>query len=220
MGETRRKPREGLKRAAPRRVRKSFASCTSPRGMSRAWPSGRKAGIAAGYEVSGGGGVVLFDARGQRLHNSPLPVKEGAVTSVAFGPDGAVAAGFGHSAGNGGGVVLFDAKGKRLRSSPLPVKENAVTSVAFGPDGRGRRRVLSTRPADGGRVVLFDAEGPAAAQLAAAGQGGRCHERGLRAGRPDGGGVRRLWRRRRGGPLRRQGPAAPCPVAASRRGWV
>ena len=68
-------------------------------------PEGR---IAAGY---GGlrGGVVLFDARGERLRPTPLEVKEGYVNSVAFGPEGKIAAGYGVGVGDRGGVVLFDA---------------------------------------------------------------------------------------------------------------
>ncbi len=54
----------------------------------------------------GGSGVVLFDAQGERLRPTPLEVKEGAVSSVAFGPEGTLAAGYGGS--RGGGVVLFD----------------------------------------------------------------------------------------------------------------
>ena len=60
--------------------------------------------IAAGYSL---GGVVVFDARGERLRPAPLEVKEGYVRSVAFGPEGKIAAGYG--GGGGGGVVLFDA---------------------------------------------------------------------------------------------------------------
>ena len=67
--------------------------------------------IAAGYTVVGRsvGGVVLFDARGERLRPAPLEVKEGYVTSVAFGPEGKVAAGYGDRVVGVGGVVLFDA---------------------------------------------------------------------------------------------------------------
>ena len=91
--------------------------------------------IAAGYGGAdgGGGGVVLFDARGERLRPAPLEVKEGDVRSVAFGPEGKIAAGY---ASRGGGVVLFDARGERLRPAPLEVKEGDVTSVAFGPEGK------------------------------------------------------------------------------------
>ena len=127
----------------------------SRRAMSRAWPSGRRArsprDMASGV---GGGGVVLFDARGERLRPAPLEVKEGYVTSVAFGPEGKIAAGYG---GSGvGGVVLFDARGERLRPAPLEVKEGYVTSVAFGPEGKiaagyGRHGGV-------GGVVLFDAD--------------------------------------------------------------
>ena len=66
--------------------------------------------IAAGYSVGGVGGVVLFDARGERLRPAPLEVKEGNVKSVAFGPEGKIAAGYRNDrVGDGGGVVLFDA---------------------------------------------------------------------------------------------------------------
>ena len=68
--------------------------------------------IAAAYSeggLFGVGGVVVFDARGERLPPAPLEVKEGGVSSVAFGPEGKIAAGY------GGGVVVFDARGERLR---------------------------------------------------------------------------------------------------------
>ena len=50
----------------------------------------------------------------------------GHVTSVAFGPEGKIAAGYGVGVG-GSGVVLFDARGERLRPAPLVVKEGYVT---------------------------------------------------------------------------------------------
>ena len=91
--------------------------------------------------------------------------------------------------GGGGGVVLFDARGERLRPAPLEVKEGYVTSVAFGPEGqiaagygggaRRRRRGALRRP------------WRAAPTRAAGGQGGRCQERGLRAGGQD---RRGIWR--------------------------
>ena len=96
--------------------------------------------------------MVLFDARGARLLTEPLEVKEGEVISVAFGPEGRIAAGY--DGDGGGGVVLFDSRGERLRAAPLEVKEGEVTSVAFGPEGRiaaGYGRVV-------GGVVLFDAD--------------------------------------------------------------
>ena len=137
--------------------------------------------IAAGYGGGGvsGGGVVVFDVRGERLRPAPLEVKEGSVTSVAFGPEGKIAAGYGGGGVSGGGVVLFDARGERLRPAPLEVKEGSVTSVAFGPEGkiaagyRRRRRGALRRP------------WRAAPTRAAGGQGGLCHERGLRAGGQD-----------------------------------
>src|SRR5271165_3901935 len=56
-----------------------------------------------------------------------LHVPEGDVRSVAFGPEGKIAAGFGvgvvgSGVGGVGGVVLFDARGERLRPAPLEVK--------------------------------------------------------------------------------------------------
>ena len=78
--------------------------------------------------------MVLLGADGQRLRSAPLQVKEGTVTSVAFSPGGALAAGYEREGGSGG-VVLFDAKGQRLRAAPLEVKEGDVSSVAFGLGG-------------------------------------------------------------------------------------
>ena len=54
--------------------------------------------------------MVVFDARGERLRPTPLEVKEGYVTSVAFDPQGRVAAGYdgGPVADFVGGVVVFD----------------------------------------------------------------------------------------------------------------
>ena len=51
----------------------------SRRAMSRAWPSGRRARSPRDMEASSAnvGGVVLFDARGERLRPAPLEVKEG-----------------------------------------------------------------------------------------------------------------------------------------------
>jgi len=94
---------------------------------------------------------VLFDARGERLGPAPLEVKEGAVRSVAFGPEGKIAAGY---ARGGGGVVLFDARGERLRPAPLEVKEGSVWSVAFGPEGKIAAGYLG----GGSGVVLFDTD--------------------------------------------------------------
>ena len=62
-------------------------------------------------------------------------VPEGVVTSVAFGPRGVIAAGYGRFGGGVGGVVLLDAKGQRLRPNPVEVKEGGVSCVAFGSGG-------------------------------------------------------------------------------------
>ena len=71
--------------------------------------------------------MVLFGAvRNEPLRPAPLEVKEGRVTSVSFGPEARIAAGY--AAGDGGGVVLFDASGAsgchphRWRSRRAPSK--------------------------------------------------------------------------------------------------
>jgi len=110
--------------------------------------------IAAGYGKDDGGGVVLFDARGERLRPAPLQVNEGPVNSVAFGPAGKIAAGY--RQGEKGGVIIFDSRGARLRPAPLQVKEGEVTSVAFGPAGQMAAGYRIRRT---GGVVLFDARG-------------------------------------------------------------
>ena len=118
-----------------------------PEGSVTSVAFGPEGQIAAGY---GGvrGGVVLFDAGGERLRPAPLEVKEGSVRSVAFGPEGQIAARY---TGVGvGGVVLFDAGGERLRPAPLEVKEGYVSSVAYGPEGQ-----ITAGYDD---VVLFDAD--------------------------------------------------------------
>ena len=76
-----------------------------PEGLVTSVAFGPEGKIAVGYggDRPGGdvlsdvrvGGVVLFDARGERLRPTPLKVKEGAVTSVAFGTEGQIAAGYG-----------------------------------------------------------------------------------------------------------------------------
>ena len=111
-----------------------------------------------------------------------LKFPKATVSSVAFGPEGRIAAGYSAGVG-GGGVVLFDAGGERLRPAPLEVKEGGVTSMAFGPDGRIAAGYSGGD--GGGGVVLFDARRGAAAPRAAGGQGGRGLERRLWARGPD-----------------------------------
>src|SRR5262249_1712481 len=48
--------------------------------------------IAAAYPR----GVVLLDAKGERLRSRPIEVKKGSVMSVAFGPGGKLAVGIAH----------------------------------------------------------------------------------------------------------------------------
>ena len=148
---------------------------------------GPKGKIAAGYRDRGdvfGGGVVLFDARGERLSPAPLEVKESDVTSVAFGPEGKLAAGYGAcGGGSGGGVVLFDARGERLQPAPLEVTEDSVNERGLRAGGQARRGIwrLRRRQRPRRRGALRR-PGRAAPTRAAGGQGGLCHERGLRAG--------------------------------------
>jgi len=120
--------------------------------------------VAAGYGVNGvRGGVVVFDARGERRRPAPLEVKEGPVRGLAFGPEGMIAVGYGApgTVGAGaeffsvGGVVLFDARGERLSPAPLEVKEGSVRSVAFCPEGR----IAAGYIGGGAGVVHFDVRG-------------------------------------------------------------
>jgi len=124
---------------------------------------GPGAQIAAGYYVQGrnvggvgvaGGGVVLFDARGERVRPAPLEVKQVSVLSVAFGPDGKIAAGYG--GGGRGGVVLFDPQGERLRAGSLVIREGPIQSLAFGPD---RQIAVAYVARSGGGAVVFDGRG-------------------------------------------------------------
>ena len=107
-------------------------------------------------------GVVVFDARGERLLPKPLKVQEGKVTDVAFGPRGRIAVGYQVGTGYGntphrsGGVVVFDARGARTRPKPIEVGEGWVTNVAFGPEGR---IAVGFWDGEKGGVVLFDAQG-------------------------------------------------------------
>ena len=215
VGERRRR-RGALRRAGerlrPRRWR-------SRRAASRAWPSARRAASPQDTASSavGVGGVVLFDARGSGSA-APLEVKEGGVTSVAFGPEGRLAAGYGVVGGVGvGGVVLFDARGA-APPAPLEVKEGGVTSVAFGPEGRLAAGYGGVGVGGGG-VVLFDARAerlrPAPLEVRRA-----RHERGLRPGGPPRRGIWRRRRRRRRGALRRAGGAAPPAPLEVKEGGV
>jgi len=111
--------------------------------------------LAAGYKrARGGGGVLLFDAKGGRVRTAPLEVKEGGVHSVAFGPRGILAAGL--DRGSAGGVLLFDAQGERIRPTPIEIQEGRVESVAFGP---GAILAAGYDRGGAGGVLLFDAQG-------------------------------------------------------------
>ena len=82
------------------------------------------------------GGVVLFDPDGKRL-GPAWAVREGAVSSLAFRPDGSLAAGYlgtpkSESSPPTCGVVLFDATGNRLRPTPLDVPGRIVGIAPTG----------------------------------------------------------------------------------------
>ena len=139
--------------------RASGSRSLPPRPRGRCHERGLRAGgqIAAGFGAARGG-VVLFDARGERLRPTPLEVKEGDVTSVAFGPEGQIAAGFGvASAARRRRRGALRRPGQRLRPAPLEVKEGDVTSVAFGPQGQIAAGYGASAACSG--VVLFDARG-------------------------------------------------------------
>ena len=100
---------------------------------------------------------MLWDAA-SALGASPLSLKEGGVTSVAFSPDGkTVAAGYVAVGNRGlGGVVLWDAvRHTRLAVDPLPVKEGGVWSIAFSPNDKTIAAGYSFGSSGG--VVLWDA---------------------------------------------------------------
>jgi hypothetical protein len=97
--------------------------------------------------------VVLFDARGELVRLDPLQVWEGSVASVAFGPQGRIAAG-----SQNGGVVLFDDRGVRLQPEALRV-EGLVTSVTFGPEGQIAAGLKRLSGGVAGGVALFDDSG-------------------------------------------------------------
>ncbi len=84
-----------------------------------------------------------FEARDslyQALQNRPgllsfLHMNEGAVSSVAFSPDGkTIAAGIHRRRQRGG--ALGRGRTRTLLGEPLAVNEGAVWSVAFSPDGK------------------------------------------------------------------------------------
>jgi WD40 repeat protein len=114
-------------------------------------PDGRT--LATGGESGGKGRVTLWDVAtrkplGNLLRKTPgaalgkagpESLCVGAVTAVAFAPDGRrVAVGFGVSEGNAAGeaaVALYDAA-TREELAQLPGHAGTVTALAFAPDGK------------------------------------------------------------------------------------
>jgi hypothetical protein len=120
---------------------------------------GPAAGSAERPAAQAGGAAPPAAQEGRITDTRPavarvLPVAEGIVNSVAFGPEGRIAAGY-DGRGSGGGVVVFDARGERLLRRPV-VEQGNVTGVAFGPEGRIAAGYGTSARGDGG-VVVFDA---------------------------------------------------------------
>ena len=88
--------------------------------------------------------MVLLDAQGDRLWAEPIVVdKEGGVTSVAFGPGGALAAGYSRGL-LGGGVVLLDPDPASRRAEAGRVANRNFTRGEWGqffPDTPYRRTI-------------------------------------------------------------------------------
>jgi WD40 repeat protein len=95
-----------------------------------------------GYYEGSTGSVVLWDVTsGAQLKNSPLDIKEGRVTDLAFSPNGKTLAvsyaSRGYHGTGLGGVVLWDVThGEQLENSPLDLIKGGVGEVAFSPDGK------------------------------------------------------------------------------------
>src|SRR5262249_8657152 len=121
--------------------------------------------VAAGYSRSDtpsrGGGGVLFDAGGHRLHSGPNLTTGGRLLSVAIRPECGSAVGQWRRLSKDLRVVLFGARGNRLRSEPLAI-DGLVSSMVFGPAGQFAvaysQGSMGARPTDHG-VAVFDAWG-------------------------------------------------------------
>jgi len=87
--------------------------------------------------------VVLLDPKGERLRADPIEVKEAGVRSVAFGPGGTIAAGYGSG---GGGVVLLNGDPASWRAKAGQVANRNFTRGEwrqFFPDTPYRRTIRS-----------------------------------------------------------------------------
>jgi WD40 repeat protein len=163
---------------ARRRARVQPGPLPVPEGSATAvafGPDGRT--LAAGYwrlgggpdgrlgdGLGAGGGVVLWDVgRRARVQPGPLPVPEGSVTGVAFGPDGRTLAAS-YAGDDDGGVVLFDVqKFRRLQTKPLATRNRTRTifsgiwSAPYSPDGKILAANFSDLDRNVRNVVLLDA---------------------------------------------------------------
>ncbi len=100
-----------------------------------------------GYDRAEDGGVVFFDPSGERLRLARMSVKEGRVSSVAFGPGGTLAAGFYRRDDVSGGVVVLDADPASWRRKAEHVANRNFTHqewAEFFPDQPYRRTIRSS----------------------------------------------------------------------------
>jgi hypothetical protein len=131
----------------------------TPEGPSASLAFGPDGRIAAGLDWHGG--VVLFDAQGNRIRTVPLSDNASGVRSLAFGPEGQIALGYD---GSPAGVALFNAQGERMWEVRMKGRrlmrgeEGTAVSLAFGPDGRIAAGLDHVFGKSGG-VALFDARG-------------------------------------------------------------
>ena len=111
--------------------------------------------LAAGYAHGDSGGVVLFDAEGERLQGPTQVVRGGQVASIALGPESHISTGYFQ------GNLTFHPRADVLQTAVQRVPiwgYRGARSIAFAASGETAVGFSSEDPIIG-RVVLFDAEG-------------------------------------------------------------